>query len=161
MADWGAVKMGTEQSKLKYVQSLIEGYAEKSIGPRFFQFMQSMMPEAVDVMKNYLNERPNWTETGQKRKSAGGNGPGRVDTGTMRDAISWKQIPTGRKGYYRFRVGWITGEPGYAIFQEQGTKNGVKAMNAIGYTNEWLRAEIALLGRGSNSVRTTNFRWKD
>lgn len=160
MANWGSARVKTEQSKMKYVQGLIEGYAEKAIGPYFFQYLQSMMPEAVDVMQQYLNERPNWTETGIKRRAMGGNGPGRVKSGDMQRAISWRQIPTGRKGYYKFQVGWVNGEPGYAIFQEQGTKNGIKAMNAIGYTTEWLRNEIALMGRGNRAIRTTTARWK-
>ena len=160
MANWGKARVATEPGKMKYVQGQVEGFAEKALGPYFFQFMQKMMPEAVDVMRNYLEARPNWTPTGEKRKAMGGNGPGRVDTGTMRDAISWKQIPTGVKGYYKFRVGWVNSEPGYAIFQEQGTKSGVKAMNSIGYTTEWLRQEVELLGRGRSAIRTRVSHWK-
>ena len=84
MANWGKARVATEPGKMKYVQGQVEGFAEKALGPYFFQFMQKMMPEAVDVMRNYLEARPNWTPTGEKRKAMGGNGPGRVDTGTTR-----------------------------------------------------------------------------
>ncbi len=160
MANWGKARVKVEPAKMKYVQGKIEGFADKALGPYFFQFMQKMMPEAVDVMRHYLEAKPNWTPTGEARKARGGDGPGRVDSGDMQRAISWRQVPTGIKGYYRFQLGWVNGEPGYSIFQEQGTKNGVKGMNSIAYTTDWLEREAALMGRGNSAIRSRVSRWR-
>lgn len=152
MANWIDIRVQTEQAKIKYVKSEIEGFAEKAIGPYFFQFMQSMMPEAVDVMQSYIRyQAGKTTKTGK---------PGRVETGEMWEQVTWRQIPTGKKGFYRFELGWLNGTPGYAIFQEQGTRNGVVAMDSIGFTTMWLRSELKLLGRGTDALKFSNARWR-
>ena len=151
--DWLNIRIKTEPAKIKYVTGQVEAFAEQAIGTYFFQFMQKMMPEAVDVMQNYIRyQAGKTTKTGK---------PGRVVTGTMWESVKWRQVSTGKKGYYRFELGWLDGKPGYSIFQEQGTKSGVIGMNALGYTLEWLRNEVVLLGRGSSkAVRTRNAKWK-
>lgn len=152
MSKWVKVRIKTEPAKMRFVQSRVMGYPEEATQKYFFQAMQSVTASAADIMRNYIEyQAGKTTKTGRK---------GRVVSGAMRDGVKW----TGEKlagGKYRFRFGWINGTPGYAIFQEQGTKNGIVAMNALGYATEFLRNELRLLGHSRKSFRATAAsRWK-
>lgn len=129
---------------MRFVQARLAGFPEEVVMPRYFQFLQREVANAAEIMRSYI-EGHNF---GDK------NGPGRVKTGKMRDSVKWEGRKDG-KGIYRFRLGWLDGTPGYAIFQEQGTRNGVIAMNALGYTMDFLRTEIRLLGVSSKGFRAT------
>jgi len=163
MPNWISIRVKTEPAKMKHVKGRIEGFPQQAIGKYFFQQLQSMTASGADVMKNFIGPQGHpsvRTNTGHERKARGGNGPGRVDTGLMRDSIKW----TGRKlgnGNYRFEFGWLNGTPGYAIFQEQGTKNGVRAMNSIGYATEFMRNELRMLGQNRAASRAVrNAQWR-
>lgn len=94
--------------------------------------------EAVDEMKDTITNAS--TKTGAARVAAGGNGPGRIDTGKMIDAVSYIARKNARRVSLRF--GWLYGRPGYAFFQEYGTSNGVPAMHAL--TNARVHADIKI-----------------
>lgn len=142
MTDWLPIRIKTEPAKMKHVQNRIAGYPEEVMTKRYFQLLQRTTAAAADVMREYIATH----DFGDK------NGPGRVDSGKMRDSVKWE----GRKdakGVYRFRFGWINGTPGYSIFQEYGTKNGVVGMDALGYAAEFFRKELRLEGVSSRGFR--------
>lgn len=152
---WFDIRVKTEPAKMKYVSNQILGYPEQAFQKYYFQALQRITAEGADIMRNYLNTRPNWTDTGQKRKARGGNGPGRVDTGTMRDSIKWSGKKDA-KGRYVFKFGWIDGQPGYSIFQEYGTKNGVEGMHSMEYATEFVRSMIKDLAQNGKGTRLSN-----
>lgn len=151
--DWLGIRIKTEPQNIKYVKGRIEGYPQEAFQKYFFQALQSMASQGVDVMRTYIETYSWYDSKGNKRR-------GRVDTGFMRDSVKW----SGRKlenGNYRFEFGWLEGKPGYAIFQEQGTKNGVQAMNAIAYATEFMRNELRLMGNNPRSYKgVPNSTWE-
>lgn len=155
MSQWIPIRVKTEPAKMRYVKAKIEGFPEEALGRYYFQQLQSLLASAADVMKNYIEYDPSVrTQTGWARAALGGNGPGRKDTGALIDGITW----SGRKvadGKYSFEVGWLNGTPGYAIFQEQGTKTGVRAMNSLEYVTNFIRQELQLLKQNPRAYRVT------
>ena len=80
------------------------------------------------------------------RDEAATSGRPRVGGKSMRDRVDFNVKVNKRSISLRF--GWLDGRPGYAFFQEYGTKNGVKAMHA--FTNARANAEVkikAILGK--------------
>lgn len=67
------------------------------------------------------------TRTGEERASRGGH-PGRIDSGTMRDAISSGIYETG--GRVEGEWGWLDEVLDYFGYQEEGTGR-IGAMNAL------------------------------
>lgn len=53
----------------------------------------------------------------------------RVETGRMVDSVSHELIVHGDTIIARF--GWPNGGPAYLLFQEEGTRHGIEAMNAV------------------------------
>lgn len=53
----------------------------------------------------------------------------RIGGKSMRDSVDYEVRQNQKSVSLRF--GWLTGRPGYAFFQEYGTKNGVPAMHAL------------------------------
>lgn len=153
MTDWLPIRIKTEPAKLRYVKSRIMGYPEEAMGKYFFQQLQMVTASAADVMKNFIMQDKNtkkYETTGVK---------GRRKTGAMIDAITWRGSKIG-KGKYRFEFGWLDGRPGYAIFQEQGTKNGVRALNSLDYATNFAKQELRLLGQNPAAFRATRAsRW--
>lgn len=153
--DWLPIRIQTEPSKRQAVKSRIMGYPAEAMEKYFFQRLQSVTASAVDVMKNYITyDKRVFTETGLRRSAAGRGYAGRVDTGNMVDAISWRGQKISNEKY-KFEFGWLDGTPGYSIFQEHGTKNGVAAMNSLAFATEFARAELRLLGSNPRSFRAT------
>ena len=54
---------------------------------------------------------------------------------------------------YEFTVGWLDGTPGYSVFQEYGTKNGVAAMNSLQYTADFMRLELKHMGASPSGFK--------
>jgi hypothetical protein len=151
MPSWFEVRTAFEPSAMKYAQQKIYGHPEKVFTTYYFQELQSLTAAAADVQRNYINTKPNSTPTGVARVAAGGNGPGRVDTGEMRDAIKWSARKVSPKRY-EFKFGWINGVPGYSIFQEYGTSHGIKGMHSIQYAREFALAEIKFMKSGGRGT---------
>lgn len=161
MPDWIPIRIRTERGKMMHMKNRIMGYPEEAMTKYYFQQLQSITASAADVMKNFIEyDRSVRTPTGEARKARGGNGPGRKDTGTMINGITWR----GEKisdAKYKFEFGWLNGEPGYAIFQEHGTKNGVRAMHALEYAAQFARTELGFLGNSNKAVRVSRAaRWR-
>lgn len=144
MSKWLQIRIQTEPAKLQKMQSRIIGWPEEAFIKNYFQLLQNLTATAADVMRNYISDAKTSTPTGiaQGRK-------GRVVTGEMMRGVTSNaggnrgaiKQPNGK---YLFKFGWLDGKPGYAVFQEWGTSNGIKAMNAQRYASEWVRKELKL-----------------
>lgn len=98
------------------------------------------------------------TPTGRERAKRGGE-PGRIESGTMKKRV-WARVNKQGSGRYRADVGWLEGLPGYAIFQEHGTRGGIVAMDALREAGDYIEAEMNKLGRGGYKYRRdTNWDW--
>jgi hypothetical protein len=159
--DWLPIRVKAEGAKRQYLRNRILGFPDEAMGKYYFQRLQSVVASGVDVMRNFITyDRSVWTETGIQRAKRGGD-KGRNDTGAMVAAISWTGGKV-EKHKYKFELGWLDGEPGYSIFQEQGTKNGVKAMNSLAYVMDFMRQELKLMGENPRAFRGTRAsKWKE
>lgn len=116
-----------------------------------------------ELMKGYYAElrRIAWEAraVGQEviRTAPDKDGQGRIETGKMLKSF-WAQIGKVSDKKYEARVGWLTGDPGYSIFQEYGTKNGVKGMYALKAAQDHMYAEIRKLGKGHIARNTVEWR---
>lgn len=159
--DWLPIRVQTEGAKRQHVKSRIMGFPGEAMEKYFFQRLQSVTASAVDVMKNYITyDKRVFTDTGRVRAARGDGYAGRVDSGDMVNAITWRGQKISNEKY-KFEFGWLDGEPGYSIFQEHGTKNGVQAMNSLAFATEFVRAELRLLGSNPAAFRATRAsQWK-
>jgi hypothetical protein len=89
----------------------------KKIKKQLDEILEEIIAEAADDMIRILEAA--WTETGQRRVEKGGNGPGRVDTGKMRDAIK-ARILQKSKDRTVGAWGWLDEVDFYFIAQEYG-----------------------------------------
>jgi len=146
MADWAAIRVQTEPDKLKYVSQKLSAYTTDYIGKYYFQKLQQVAALAADVGRNYIEYSPSVrTPTGEARGAKG-----RVLTGEMRDNFKASVVSIQARTKYSVTLGWLDGRPGYAIFQELGTSNGIKAMGAVRFTAEFFRLEMQLSGSTGN-----------
>lgn len=82
--------------------------------------LEDIINEAVEDMIAILEAAA--TATGEARVARGGNGPGRVDSGRMRDAIRGRVLPGELKGNADGEWGWIDEVADYFIYQEYGAQ---------------------------------------
>lgn len=141
---WVDVRVKTEAAQFQAVRSKIMGWPEHVTQTVYEPLVKQIAANAVELIKYIILTAPNKTKE-----------PGRYDTGRMYDAVKFRFRPR-TKGFSVF-VGWIDGRPGYAIFQELGTSNGVKAMNAIGQASEYILSELKKAAAGSYSASPTGF----
>lgn len=143
---WLDISIKTEAKEFDSVRSKIMGWPEEVLKDVYWPQIQEIGRDGAEFMKEIIGSTENNTPTGEARGQ-----DGRVKSGLMRDSVA-SRARERVKGYSLF-VGWITGKPGYSIFQEQGTKNGIVAMNAVGQTQEYMLYRLkALKGKhvGSN-----------
>lgn len=116
--------------------------------PGYFQELQRIAAEATKVARVEIKLAT--TETGRRRAAAGGNGPGRIDTGKFYDGITWEARRRG-KGLYEVRIGWLNGQPDWASYQELGFthRSGmyVAGADALGSAQRYFENELAKLGK--------------
>jgi hypothetical protein len=139
-------KIEINKSQLSSLSQKIYAYPEKVAFPNYFQAMQSLVANAAEVGRGYIQFNPNViTPTGEKRVASGvGRYATRYVSGDLAAGFKWVGVKTNNRKY-TFKMGWVTGEPAYSIFQEYGTKNGIVGMDALGYATEFLRKELKIL----------------
>lgn len=150
--NWIPIRVQTEPAKMKFMKTRIETFTDVQI-KRYFQLLQYIFATYAEAMRMDIAGKDYATPTGYARVARGGPGPGRIVTGAMIKGVKWR----GRKisdSRYLFEIGWLDGRPGYAIFQEYGTKNGVKAMKILATYQRLIAEEIRLYGANRNQVRT-------
>lgn len=144
MSKWLDLRIKVPGNNLNAVRSKIRGWPEEIAEEIFWPALEQISAEGADFIRFIILAAE--TETGKKRAALGGNGPGRVKTGTMFDMVGYRNRKT-KNGFSSF-VGWVNGRPGYAIFQELGTRNGVKAMDAISQAQEFMLMKLRELAKG-------------
>ena len=141
---WFEIRVKTERQKFDAIRSIIRTWPEEVAREVYFPELEKIANNGKEYMRYIILSSE--TETGKKRANQGGNGPGRVDTGVMFDSVR-ARVNINKSGFSAL-VGWLDGRPGYAIFQEHGTKNGVKGMEAVQQAQEYMLSEIRRLKAG-------------
>lgn len=158
--NWIDARIKVRQADIEKVRSKIVGWPDEVMTDIYYPALRAIAAEGREFIRNIIDKST--TATGQARAAAGGNGPGRVDTGDMRRAVgSRASLYKSGKGFSIF-IGWVgtsatlsrtgtragQGTPGYAIFQEHGTKNGVEGMEAIGQAEVFVMTKLRALASG-------------
>ncbi len=122
----------------------------------YYQKVQKIAFEARRIILNTIDESV--TAKGIARARNGGKS-GREVSGKMKKGV-WARAYKASANRYRAEVGWLDGRPGYAIFQEHGTRNGIVAMDSLRKAGDYIEAEMDKLGRGGYKYRRdTNWDW--
>jgi len=121
------VRMGKPDKDMK-AWAIAQGRKAKQEMDRI---LEEVLDEAVEDMIAIIEAAI--TDTGEARAAAGGNGPGRVDTGRMRDAVKRRLLektPERTVGAW----GWLDEVAEYFIYQEVGSEKfnvHFKGMSAL------------------------------
>lgn len=115
------VRMGKPDKDMK-VWAEAQGRKAKQEMDRI---LEEVIAEAADDMIAILEAAA--TATGEARAAAGGNGPGRVDSGTMRDAIRSRVLEKSKDRTVG-AWGWLDEVLDYFVYQEYGN-DGEKKFN--------------------------------
>lgn len=148
---WIQIRIKTEPRFINAVRANIETLPDELFVKYYYQKLAGIGARSANRMRRTI--LASTTRTGERRVKKGTGIAGRVSGKTpagqksMYDSIGWHITKHG-KNHYTLQVGWLDGTPGYAIFQEQGTSNGVAAMHALRDATEYARSEIAKLSRG-------------
>lgn len=148
MADWANVRVKANASDFDLLRSKILAHPGKVAKDVYYPALRRISQAGVDYMRYIILTSE--TATGKARAGRGGNGPGRVDTGAMFDAVKMR-VRERKDGFTSF-VGWIDGRPGYSVFQEHGVKGGVVGMNALAQAQEFMLSEIRKLAKGGSAT---------
>jgi hypothetical protein len=141
---WFDIRVKTERQKFDAIRSIIRTWPQEVAKEIYFPELEKIAENGKEYIRYIILASD--TDTGRRRANNGGNGPGRVDSGTMYDSV--RARVNVNKDSFSALVGWLDGRPGYAIFQEHGTKNGVKGMEAIQQAQEYMLSEIRKLKAG-------------
>jgi hypothetical protein len=153
---WLGIRVKTEKENFNAVRSKIISWPEEVMATVYKPQLIAIADEAVGYIRHIIATET--TPTGERRKEERGGEAGRIETGKMRDAVKKRvRSSEGKRQRFAIFVGWIDGKPGYSIFQEQGTSNGVKAMNSIGQAQEFMISEIRRLSSGSFTASNIGF----
>lgn len=142
--DWFNIRVKTEASAFNAVRNKIMGWPEEVAKEVYWPMLQQVGRDGRDFIRYIILDST--TPTGEERARRGGNGPGRVNTGNMYNAVSSRARE--RKDGFSLFVGWADGRPGYSIFQELGTRNGVVGMNAIQQAEEFMLSQLRAMAAG-------------
>lgn len=153
MSNWLGIKVKTEAAEFNKVRTKILGWPEEVAKNVYWPELEKIGREGVALIRQIILTSE--TTTGRERARRGGDGPGRVKTRKMYNSVTSRARERQGNAFSLF-VGWIRGEPGYAIFQEQGTRTGIAAMNAVGQAEVYMleRLRAVAKGRFSGSYET-------
>lgn len=145
MSNWMNIRVKTEASNFNYVRSKIEGWPSEVVEEFYWPALEAIAREGRDIIREIIEGAE--TPTGRERAARGEGEAGRIKSGKMYNSVTTRVRRRVKNGFSVF-TGWINGKPGYSIFQEQGTRNGIEAMNAIGITEVWMLEQIKSLASG-------------
>lgn len=170
--DWVDIRIKVPQKDFDKIRTRIQGWPDEVMQDVYMPAVRAIAASGREYIRRIIDKST--TKTGEARAAAGGNGPGRVDTGDMRRAVGARTTPyKSGKGFSMF-IGWVgtgsrltrqggdrstTGAPGYAIFQEHGTKNGVEGMEAISQAEVFVMTKLRALASGKYVGH--HERWED
>lgn len=150
MPNWFDIRIKTEGTSFDAIRTIIRAWPDTVFDDTYAPALEKIAESGVEFMRFVILDSA--TETGIARAGAGGNGPGRVDTGTMFDSVTSKI--NANKGHFAALVGWLNGTPGYAIFQELGTSHGIEGMGALIQAREYMLSQIQALGNTGKTSST-------
>jgi hypothetical protein len=156
MTSWLGIRTKTEAKALNAVRSRILGWPEEVLRDVYKPQIQDIGREGVEFIRDVI--RTSETKTGRKRQEEGRGEAGRIKTGKMIKAV--RAEVRDRKVGFTMNVGWVRGQPGYAIFQELGTdgepgddmfrgRAGIRGMDAIGQAHEFMLMRMRQLAKGT------------
>lgn len=131
--DWLAIRTKTEVSKYDAVRNVIQGWPEQVLYKVYQPQISQIAARGAGVIREIIRTDHNT----QKEE------PGRIKSGDMLKGVHYR-VRERKKGFSMF-VGWTDGVPGYSIFQEHGTKNGVRAMNSLEASREQMLSDLKAL----------------
>lgn len=148
----GSSQLKQAQVKLQNLRVGITAGKEVTVSAsgNYFQKMQSRSASILRDTRWYIRESKEVeTKTGRERKANGGKYAGRYLTGKMHDAFVATKgngitMLNNKKVRFHVDFGWLRGMPQYTLFQELGTQDGIRAMNALGRAQqeiEWQMME--------------------
>lgn len=151
MSKWFDIRVKTEASKFDAVRSKIMGWPEEVAKEVYWPMLEQIGLEGKAFIQQIIATDQN------TKKFREGGGEGRIKSGLMYRSV--KSRARERKNGFSLFVGWIDGRPGYSIFQEYGTRNGVVGMDAIGQAQEYMLSRLRAMAAGaySGSNRDINF----
>lgn len=150
---WEDIRFKTERANINAVVNNIKTYPER-VSEKYFEAFRQAAENGAEVMRETI--RNSTTKTGEKRAAAGRGEAGRIETGRMLELVG-VTVRELTKDRYSMSVGWRRGKPGYAIFQEQGTKS-IQAMGALIEANVAILAELdQLKHRKMPTIRSVKF----
>lgn len=153
---WISIRISSDGKEIKKLAAAVVRKPEEILVKYYFQQVQRIAFEARRLMIKIINEAE--TETGRRRALKGGK-PGRIETGRMVEKVWARAYKTGSGGIAA-TVGWLDGRPGYAVFQEHGTRGGIVAMNALRAAGDYIEQEMDKLSRGGYKYRRdTDWDW--
>jgi hypothetical protein len=153
---WAWARLKGDGKALTKMAARISQAPDEIFVKYYYQQVVRIVFQARKLMLKTIDEST--TPTGAARARRGGE-PGRIDTGKMRKRV-WARANKTGAGRYRADVGWLDGIPGYAIFQEHGTRGGIVAMNALQIAGDYIEEEMRKLGRGGYKYRRdTDWDW--
>lgn len=143
--NWFELRLKVPASDFNKVRVKIATWPEEVAKEVYHPQIKAIAEAGAEFIRQVIERET--TPTGEARVRRGGNGPGRVKSGKMINAVRSRVRPRANGGISA-TAGWLTGEPGYVIFQEMGTKNGVEAMDAIGQAHEFMLSELRRVANG-------------
>jgi hypothetical protein len=151
---WQFIRLGgtSKYDMPKKLAAHIARLPNEILVTQYYREVQRIAFQARRLMLKVIEESV--TETGRKRQLKGGK-PGRIKSGDMHKFV-WARVFRGGNGALVAQVGWLGGRPGYAIFQEYGTRTGIVAMNALQVAGDYIEQEMDKLGRGGYKYRRKN-----
>lgn len=140
-------------TELKKMQTSITA-APNEIYKGYFIQMQKLAWEAARVGRDKIANDTNtkkYQRTGEK---------GRIDTGKMINSF-WANARKEGADRYKINLGYLSGKPGYSIFQEYGTRNGLRGVEALRTARDYFQQEARGLGAGGRIyVERVGWDWK-
>ncbi len=133
--DWINLRVKVPAQDFNRVRTKIEGWPEEVAKEKFWPALEQIGREGADFIRYIVLTAPDK------------DGGGRIKTGEMYDKVQSRARERAGNAFSLF-VGWNRGEPGYTIFQELGTKNGVIAMNSISQAQEYMLSQLRALAKG-------------
>lgn len=147
---WLDIRVKTEARNLNAVRSRIEAWPDEVAQDIYYPAIKAIAGEGLTYMRGLIEHSRTNPSGGRKNGSytvRGGSGQyARKRSGDMLRGTRVENRQ-GKKSLVS-TVGWVRGQPGYAVFQEFGTKNGIVAMDSISQTTEYMRGLLQALAKG-------------
>lgn len=132
---------------LEVLQGDLLAFKDDVAVPYYFQRLQGILARAGAVGRQQIADAV--TATGIARARAGGGEPGRIESRAFIDNFKATVGRSNGKGRYEFEIGWLSGSPNWASYQELGFLHSsgmfVTGADALGAAERYILSEIEKL----------------